>query len=45
MQAAGALALAFNNVTFGYVADEPILHQLHFTLEPGRVLGSTWAHR
>jgi ATP-binding cassette, subfamily B, bacterial len=39
MQDKGALALAFNNVTFGYVANEPILQQLHFTLKPGRVLG------
>jgi ABC-type multidrug transport system fused ATPase/permease subunit len=34
-----ALAVAFNNVTFGYVADEPVIHDLTFSVQPGRVLG------
>ena len=34
-----ALAVAFNDVTFGYVADEPVIHNLTFSVQPGRVLG------
>src|SRR5258708_15715959 len=36
---AGALAVDFKNVTFGYVADNTVLHNLTFHLEAGRVLG------
>jgi ATP-binding cassette subfamily B protein len=39
IQTKEALSIAFSNVTFGYVAGEPILHQIHFKLEAGRVLG------
>jgi ATP-binding cassette subfamily B protein len=35
----GALSVAFQHVTFGYVADEPVLHDLSFALQPGKVLG------
>ncbi|GCE23905.1 ABC transporter ATP-binding protein [Dictyobacter kobayashii] len=35
----GAPAITFDNVSFGYVADEPVLQQLSFQLAPGRVLG------
>ena len=35
----GAFAAVFRNVTFGYVADEPVLHKLNFVLQPGRALG------
>lgn len=37
--AAGALALAFDDVSFAYVADEPVLADVSFRLEPGKVLG------
>jgi ATP-binding cassette subfamily B protein len=37
--AAGALALAFDDVGFGYVADEPVLDGVSFRLEPGQVMG------
>jgi ATP-binding cassette, subfamily B, bacterial len=33
------LALEFNHVSFAYHTDDPILCDLSFTLEPGRVLG------
>ncbi len=36
---AGALVVDFKNVTFGYVADNTVLHELTFHLEAGRVLG------
>ena len=36
---AGALAVAFQNVSFHYDDDEPVLRDLSFTLAPGRVLG------
>ncbi|HMA35048.1 MAG TPA: ABC transporter ATP-binding protein [Chloroflexia bacterium] len=36
---AGPLAVAFERVTFGYTADEPVVQDLSFTLAPGRVLG------
>ncbi len=29
----------FDNVTFGYVVDEPVIHELSFSVQPGRVLG------
>jgi ATP-binding cassette, subfamily B, bacterial len=36
---AGAGSVAFDNVTFGYAADDPVLRDLSFRVEPGRVLG------
>jgi len=36
---AGALSVDFNDVSFGYNADEPLLHALNFHLSAGRVLG------
>lgn len=33
------LAIAFEHVTFGYSATEPVLHDLSLRLAPGRVLG------
>ena len=36
---AGALSLELGDVSFSYVADEPVLAELSFRLEPGRVLG------
>ncbi len=35
----GALALAFDDVGFAYVADEPVLADVSFRLEPGKVMG------
>ncbi len=35
----GALAVAFRNVTFGYNAGEPVLHEVSFDIAPGKVLG------
>ncbi|MEW5868469.1 MAG: ABC transporter ATP-binding protein [Chloroflexota bacterium] len=35
----GPLPLAFDEVTFAYDADEPVLHELSFQLAPGKVLG------
>ena len=35
----GALSLELRNVSFAYVADEPVLEELSFRLEPERVLG------
>ena len=35
----GPLAVEFERVTFGYVEDEPVLHDVSFRLEPGQVLG------
>ena len=35
----GALALAFDDVTFGYNADEPVLKNVSFELVPGQVMG------
>jgi ATP-binding cassette subfamily B protein len=32
-------AVKFDNVTFGYVANTPIIHNLSFSIQPGRVLG------
>ena len=37
--AAGALSLEFDGVSFRYEADEPVLDDVTFGLEPGRVLG------
>ena len=39
LQTKEALSITFNNVTFGYIVNEPILHQLRFSLEKGKVLG------
>ncbi len=36
---AGPLAVAFDDVTFGYDVDEPVLKAVSFHLEPGQVLG------
>ncbi len=36
---AGALAVEFEHVSFGYTAEENILHDLTITLQPGKVLG------
>ena len=36
---AGALSLAFEDVGFSYLAEEPVLHNLSFRLKPKRVLG------
>jgi ABC-type multidrug transport system fused ATPase/permease subunit len=35
----GALSVAFRDVIFGYVADEPVLHNINFQLQAGKVLG------
>jgi ATP-binding cassette subfamily B protein len=35
----GALSVEFDRVTFGYAADEPVLRDISFRLEPGSVLG------
>ncbi len=35
----GALPVAFEEVTFGYAVDLPVIHNLSFALAPGRVLG------
>ncbi|MBN2501161.1 MAG: ABC transporter ATP-binding protein, partial [Anaerolineales bacterium] len=35
----GALHLSFDHVDFAYHEDEPVLHDLSFQLEPGKVLG------
>jgi ATP-binding cassette, subfamily B, bacterial len=35
----GPLAVHFENVTFGYNPDDPVLHNLSFQLLPGQVLG------
>ena len=35
----GPLPLTFKNVSFAYVEDDPVLKELSFRLEPGRVLG------
>ncbi len=37
--ATGALAVEFEHVSFAYTADENILHDLTFTIQPGKVLG------
>ncbi|GHO85343.1 ABC transporter ATP-binding protein [Dictyobacter formicarum] len=39
INASSALDVTFDTVTFGYVADEPVLQQLSFHLAAGRVLG------
>ena len=36
---AGALAVDFDDVTFGYEAAEPVLHQVHFHVHAGNILG------
>ncbi|HET9999999.1 MAG TPA: ABC transporter ATP-binding protein [Ktedonobacteraceae bacterium] len=35
----GPLAVAFEDVTFGYNAGEPVLHEITFDIAPGKVLG------
>jgi len=35
----GALSLDFDRVDFSYVESEPLLHQMSFSLAPGKVLG------
>lgn len=35
----GKLSVRFDNVTFGYNLDEPVLREVSFDLEPGEVLG------
>ena len=35
----GPLTVAFHNVTFGYNAGEPVLHEVSFDIAPGKVLG------
>ncbi len=35
----GPLAVEFDDVTFGYVETEPVLHNVSFQLQPGDVLG------
>lgn len=35
----GPIAIEFRELTFGYKEDEPILHDLSFRLESGRILG------
>ncbi|MCB0105256.1 MAG: ABC transporter ATP-binding protein, partial [Caldilineaceae bacterium] len=37
--ARGALSVTFDQVTFGYAAEEPVLHNLSFHLPAGHVLG------
>ncbi|HEY4384357.1 MAG TPA: ABC transporter ATP-binding protein, partial [Ktedonobacteraceae bacterium] len=34
-----ALAVEFERVTFGYDDDEPVLHDVSFSVQPGKVLG------
>jgi ATP-binding cassette subfamily B protein len=36
---AGALSVEFRNVSFGYVEDNTVLHDLTFHLQPGKMLG------
>ncbi|MGZ3627651.1 MAG: ABC transporter ATP-binding protein [Ktedonobacteraceae bacterium] len=36
---AGALAVDVDDVTFGYQADDPVLHRLDFHIQPGSILG------
>lgn len=36
---AGPLSVHFDHVTFGYETDDPVLDDLDFRLEPGRILG------
>jgi ATP-binding cassette, subfamily B, bacterial len=33
------IGIEFDNVTFGYVANEPVIHDLSFSIQPGKVLG------
>ena len=35
----GALAVAFDGVSFRYEEDDPVLHEVSFAIQPGRVLG------
>jgi ABC-type multidrug transport system fused ATPase/permease subunit len=39
LPAIGPLRVEFNDVSFAYAEDKPVLHGLSFALEPGRVLG------
>ncbi|HTK11562.1 MAG TPA: ABC transporter ATP-binding protein [Ktedonobacteraceae bacterium] len=34
-----AFAVSMQHVTFGYIPEEPILHDISFAIQPGRVLG------
>jgi ABC-type multidrug transport system fused ATPase/permease subunit len=34
-----AFAVELERVTFGYIPEEPIIHEVSFTIKPGRVLG------
>lgn len=36
---AGALDIAFERVSFAYKEDEPVLHEIDFHLQPGKVMG------
>ncbi|HEV8340543.1 MAG TPA: ABC transporter ATP-binding protein [bacterium] len=36
---AGPLGVAFDRVSFAYAPDDPVLREVSFTLDPGRVLG------
>jgi len=38
-QLEGQTGLEFENVTFGYVANESVIHDLSFSLQPGKALG------
>ncbi|NOT45569.1 MAG: ABC transporter ATP-binding protein, partial [Acidobacteria bacterium] len=38
-RAAGAAAIAFEGVTFGYLEHEPVLHDISFRIEPGQRIG------
>jgi ATP-binding cassette, subfamily B, bacterial len=35
----GALSIAFDDVTFGYVSEEPVLKHVSFAVQPGMVMG------
>ena len=35
----GALGVAFEGVSFRYEEDDPVLHEISFAIQPGRVLG------
>ncbi|HLJ35592.1 MAG TPA: ABC transporter ATP-binding protein [Ktedonobacteraceae bacterium] len=35
----GPLSVAFEHVSFGYVEDIPVIHNLSFAVQPGKVLG------
>jgi ATP-binding cassette subfamily B protein len=35
----GPLSVAFDSVSFGYIEDMPVIHDLSFAVQPGKVLG------